>query len=387
MQSIETGHLLERIQIGILGPLPETNLGNKHVAVATDAHTKWPEAYALPNQEADTAAQTVMDNSACRFGRPLGALSDQGRNFESRPFRGLCDSIESVKQRTTPYHPQRNGGAEWLIRTVTSVVSKIAEEQEEWDRHLPKVLSASRGSTHETTGFSPSMLMFGREMGLPIDIMRDAPPSEESPDNPPFVKVQREILKGVQDRVEKNLEASLGHQKDVYDARCKRKSRPYKVGDLAWLEEKAVPRWVHRKSYRPWSGPWRVVKVISDVTYRIQSEEVAPLRARRKTRLIVHFNRLKPHRSRPVQLQPSLHDVEEDRNLPTDPNVGEYAVTRSPLTTDPAPMENAADISDEPDARVQRSARNRYSLAWMRDFLSGKDFDNALPLLWGGGGV
>ena len=163
--------------------------------------------------------------------------------------------------------------------------------------------------------------------------------------------------------MEKNLEASLSHQKDVYDARCKRKSRPYKVGDLVWLEEKAVPWWMN--FYCPWSGPWRVVKVISDVSYRIQSEEVARLRARRKTRLIVHFNRLKPYRSRPVQLQPSLHDVEEHTNLPTDPNVGEHAVMKSPLTTDPAPMENAADISDEPDARVRRSARNRHSPAWM----------------------
>ena len=25
--------------------------------------------------------------------------------------------------------------------------------------------------------------------------------------------------------------------------------------DLVWLEEKAVPRWIHRKFYRPWSGP------------------------------------------------------------------------------------------------------------------------------------
>ena len=220
--------------------------------------------------------------------------------------------------------------------------------------------------------------MFGREMRLPIDAMRDALPSEEPPDYPPFVKNQREILKRVQVRVEKNLEASLRHQKDVYDARCKQKSRPYKVGDLVWLEEKAVPRWVHRKFYRSWSVPWRVVKVISDVTYRIQSEEVAPLRARRKTRLIVYFNRLRSYRSRPVQLQPLLHDVEEDRNLPTDPNVGGHAFMRSLLTTDQAPMENAADISDEPDARVRRSARNRHSPAWMVDFLLGKDFDNAL---------
>ena len=53
------------------------------------------------------------------------------------------------------------------------------------------------------------MLMFGREMRLPIDAMRDAPPSNEPPDYPPFQKKQREILKGVHYRVEKNLEASL----------------------------------------------------------------------------------------------------------------------------------------------------------------------------------
>ena len=54
MQSIKTGYPLERIQIDILGPLPETNKGKKHVAVVVDLHTKWPEAYALPHQEAIT---------------------------------------------------------------------------------------------------------------------------------------------------------------------------------------------------------------------------------------------------------------------------------------------------------------------------------------------
>ena len=117
-----------------------------------------------------------------------------------------------------------------------------------------------------------------------------------------------------------------------------------------------------------------VVKVITNVTYRIPFEEVAPLRARRKTRLIVHFNRLKPSCSRPIQIQSSLHNVEEDRNLPTDPNIGEHAVERSPLTT-------AAVISDESDARVRRSARSRHSPALIGDFLLGKDFDNALPPL------
>lgn len=49
MQSIKTGHPLQRIQIDILGPLPETDRGNKFVAVVVDMYTKWPEAYALPD--------------------------------------------------------------------------------------------------------------------------------------------------------------------------------------------------------------------------------------------------------------------------------------------------------------------------------------------------
>ena len=73
----------ERIQIDILGPLPETDRGNKFVAVVVDMYTKWPEAYALPDQEAGTVAQVVMDNFVCHFGCPRGVLSDQGRNFES----------------------------------------------------------------------------------------------------------------------------------------------------------------------------------------------------------------------------------------------------------------------------------------------------------------
>ena len=145
-------------------------------------YARWPEAYALLNQEADTVAQAVMDNFVCRFGCPLEVLSNQGCNFESWLFCGLRDLIESVKQRTTPHHPQCDGGVEWLIHMVTSVISKIAEEQEEWDQHLPKVLLALQASTHETTGFSTSILMFGREMRLSIDAMRDEPPTEEPPD-------------------------------------------------------------------------------------------------------------------------------------------------------------------------------------------------------------
>lgn len=45
-----------------------------------------------------------------------------------------------------------------------------------------------------------------------------------------------------------------------------------------------------QKLYRPWSGPFVVVKKLSDVTYRVQ--EINNCRQR----MVIHFNRLKPYK-------------------------------------------------------------------------------------------
>lgn len=43
---------MDRVAIDILGPFPHTPRGNRYVVVALDYFTKWPEAVAVPDQEA-----------------------------------------------------------------------------------------------------------------------------------------------------------------------------------------------------------------------------------------------------------------------------------------------------------------------------------------------
>ena len=54
-----------------------------------------------------------------------------------------------------------------------------------------------------------------------------------------------------------------------------------------WLYNAAVTKGKSKKFYKPWAGPFRVVKKISEVTYRIQ------LLSSHRKHVIVHFDRLK----------------------------------------------------------------------------------------------
>ena len=105
LQTYNVGAPLERVALDILGPLPESDRGNKYILVIGDYFSKWMEAFAIPNQEATTVARVLVDEFVARFGIPRQIHSDQGRNFESKVFQEMCEALGIDKTRTTPLHP------------------------------------------------------------------------------------------------------------------------------------------------------------------------------------------------------------------------------------------------------------------------------------------
>ena len=112
-----------------------------------------------------------MEDIICRFGTPLKIISDQGREFESALFQELCERLEIDKVRSSPYQPSTNGIVERFHRTLNSMLAKvISENQRDWDEHIDAVMMAYRSSCHESTGFTPNYIVFGRENRAPIDV-------------------------------------------------------------------------------------------------------------------------------------------------------------------------------------------------------------------------
>ena len=293
LQNIRAGYPMQIVATDIMGPFPPSKSGNKYILVASDYFTRWVEAFAIPNQEAVTVAKTLTDNVFCRFSMPDQLHSDMGPQFESDIIKELSKLLQIRKTHTTPYHPQSDGLVERLNRTIISMLATIVNDVGGgWEDHLPRICFAYNTSEQESTGFTPFYLMFGRQARIPLDLMFKTPVIEARSANH-YAWTLRQSLQDAYELVRKNLKTASYKQKDVYDERVH--GKPYKVGDLVWLHNPAIPRGLSRKLYCPWTGPHKVVKKLGSVVYRIQDA-----RGRRK-RKVVHFNRLKPYLARNIR--------------------------------------------------------------------------------------
>ena len=227
--------------------------------------------------------------------------------------------IEVAKTRTTPYHPQGDGQVERLNKSLVKILSKlISDHRRDWADCLPKALLAYNTSVHESTGFTPYRLMFGREAILPLDaaLKLDASPlSGSAKTYPEYVVQQKRQVEETERLVRENLKRAQKSQKACYDTKCY--GQRFHAGDRVWYRNRTRVR--RKKFLKPWCGPWRVIKALSDVTYRIEEERRKP--GKRLQRRVVHFNYLKPCHS-PLQETPpppsSRELIAQMQSMPVD---------------------------------------------------------------------
>eukprot|EP00731_Ephydatia_muelleri_P025614 Em0017g697a len=332
---------LQRVAMDIMGPLPETSRGNKYILVIADYFTKWSEAYPIPNMEAITVAKCLVNEFICRFGVPEQLHSDQGRNFESKVIKNICDLLQIRKTRTSPYHPQSDGLVERFNRTLLNLLSiAVVDAERDWDVQLPLLMFAYRTSMHETNGVTPFEMMFGREVVLPEHLMFNLPVSTEQvlQEGVEYVDYLKKRFQLVHQYVRQNAQKGMQRQKTGYDqkenTRC-----VFRKGDHVWLYTPAVPKGKSPKFHRPWQGPYQVLKKKGEVTYDIRRL------AHPRKRLIVHYNRLKPflQASPPGEQEPSEEEEEEKEEKGTPSEEQESRGEE----INKEPQESMADLQDE----------------------------------------
>lgn len=56
--------------MNIVGPLPKTHSGNRYILTFQDHFSKYPEAFVLADQRAETIAKVFVEEIICRHGTP-----------------------------------------------------------------------------------------------------------------------------------------------------------------------------------------------------------------------------------------------------------------------------------------------------------------------------
>uniref|UniRef100_A0A3Q0S5U4 Integrase catalytic domain-containing protein n=1 Tax=Amphilophus citrinellus TaxID=61819 RepID=A0A3Q0S5U4_AMPCI len=222
-----------------VGPLPRAQRGNAYILNFVDYFSKWIEVSAVREATAQVAADKFITEIFARHGSPSYLISDRGTPFVSDLFEHVLSTLGTEHRLTTAYHPQTNA-TERVNRTLkTAIRAYVDDKHTSWDKYLPQICFALRTAPHESTGLSPSMMLYGRELDTPLDLITQ--PSWE----------------GV---------ASL--QEHYYDLR--RRPVSYEVGDL--VRVKSHPKSDASSNFSAklaplYTGPYRVSKRMSDVNY------------------------------------------------------------------------------------------------------------------------
>jgi len=286
LQPIIAGAPFERLSIDLTGPHCKSDRGHIWILTCTDPYTKWVEAFPLRNKEAETVAKVLVEQVICRFGCPISMLSDRGKEVDGKIMTEVCKLLNIDKLRTTSYKPSTNAAIERFHRTLNAMLGKvISSHQRDWDTHLPFVMAAYRASCHETTGYSPNYLTFGRENRMPFDLIYPRPDEEQSESYDAYVTRMDEKLREAYRLVSEHLGHAALRNKKYYDLRVK--PLRFNVGDWVYYYNPRHFKGQQDKWSRKYNGPLLVTKVFPPVNVQLQ-------RTKNSKPFVTHIDKVKP---------------------------------------------------------------------------------------------
>lgn len=126
----------------------------------------------MPNREAKTVAQILVEQVFCRLGTPVALLTDNAGELDGSLMQEICQLLDIDKQHTSFYHPETNSVVERFHGTLNAMMGRvISNGQKDWDLQSPFVMAAHRATVHSSTNFTPNYLMLSREVRASVDLV------------------------------------------------------------------------------------------------------------------------------------------------------------------------------------------------------------------------
>ena len=249
-----------------MGPLHRTRDGHVAILTAVDCYTKWFEAWPVKDQTAKTVIKHLTKDYIPRHGVPAAVHSDNGPAFIASIFQSVLRKFD-IKATTTPVYNACSNTVERYHRTLNSRLrSLIHELNDDWDTLLPAVLFAMRTTENRTTGYSPFFLTYGREARMPIDLLYGSVALEASSYDA-YANRLHKVFENAYKLVALRQNDYVLRQRSLYHE----KAKVIQPNDLVWLYTKRPNPALNRKFQSFYTGPYQVIKQVSNTIFEIRS--------------------------------------------------------------------------------------------------------------------
>ncbi|XP_052742690.1 uncharacterized protein K02A2.6-like [Bicyclus anynana] len=224
----------QMLSIDLAGPLPNTRKQNCYIFVVTCCFSKYCLIFPLRRATSDLITKHLENDVFLVHGVPQTIVMDNGSQFISKELDKLLKTYNIPNIHFTPkYTPQINTVERYNKTIVTALSSFVEDDHRSWDVNIPKIQFAINNSINETTGFTPSFLVHGRELVTSGSHYIDNDTSNE------FVFLPRDLyaenlghLAVIFDKVQTALWRS--HVKNTERYNLRRKHIEFNVGDNVW---------------------------------------------------------------------------------------------------------------------------------------------------------
>ena len=204
--------------------------GYNSILVVTDHFSKYAMAVPTRNQTAATTAKALVDLFIRHYGIPLRLHSDNGPSFTSKVITELCRILGMEKSHCSVYHPMGNGQTERYNRTLLNMLATLpSEKKAQWKDFVLPMVHAYNCTKHDSTGFAPFELMFGRKPRLPVDLVLGLDVAMNDVSHTDYICSLRNRLQEAFEKAKKNQDLSAAQMTMQYNKHIR--GQPLQRGD------------------------------------------------------------------------------------------------------------------------------------------------------------
>lgn len=222
------------ISIDLVGPLPPTRKQNCYILVVTCCFSKYCLLFPIKRATAEIVTRIIEENIFLVHGIPSTVILDNGKQFTSVTLKQMFEKYKIPKIHFTPkYSPHINTVERYNKTIITAISTFIQNDQRIWDNLIPQIQFALNGSVSEVTGYTPSFLVFGRELVSCGSHYVDVSDGDEVVYQPRDHYAEN---LGVLSSIFNKVQALLlqAHNRNCQSYNLRRRSAEFNIGETVW---------------------------------------------------------------------------------------------------------------------------------------------------------